>query len=190
MKLVLASKSPRRIQLLRELGLEFDIIPSEAEAEADPELAPEEAVQKIALSKGLDVARRVPSDALVLAADTLVYLDGEHLGKPRSVEEAKAMLRTLSGREHTVVTGIALIRGDRVLTEAERTEVKFRPLTDDEIDAYVATGEPMDKAGAYGAQGKGALLIEGLRGDYFNVVGLPVCRTALALRKIGFEVLK
>lgn len=187
MELILASKSPRRTELLRELDIPFTVLPSAHEEPADPALSPAEAVQKIALMKGREVARRAPH-SLVLAADTLVYLDGAPLGKPRDGADAAHMLRALSGREHLVVTGIALLREGWEHTEAETTRVRFRPMTEAEIAWYVATGEPLDKAGAYGIQGRGAAFIEGIAGDYCNVVGLPLCRTVQALRKSGFEV--
>lgn len=189
MKIVLASKSPRRIQLLREIGIsEFDVIPAENEEAPGTAAPPEEAVCRISMSKARDVAARCEKDVLIIAADTLVYLDGSPMGKPKDEAEAKRMLAMLSAREHTVCTGVSLIYGDKAASEAERTEVRFRPMSADEISWYVSTGEPMDKAGAYGAQGKGAMFIESISGDFFNVMGLPVCRLMNMLYAMGFTM--
>ncbi|MGX8698675.1 MAG: Maf family protein [bacterium] len=188
MNLILASKSPRRTELLSLLGVPFTVVPSAHEEPVNPALPPEAAVRHIALMKGREVAARQP-ESLVLAADTLVFLDGAPLGKPRDPADAARMLRALSGREHLVITGIALLRAGAERTEAEVTRVRFRPMTEREIAWYVATGEPLDKAGAYGIQGRGAIFIEGIEGDYCNVVGLPLCRTARALAAEGCEVL-
>ncbi len=189
-RIILASKSPRRSQLLRELGIgDFQIIPSLSEEEPDLSLEPGEAVKHISMSKAREVYSRISDpEALVIAADTLVYLDGRPLGKPADEAEAKGMLRALSGREHLVVTGIALITGKRAIGDSEATFVRFRPMTEAEIAWYVSTGEPMDKAGAYGAQGKGAVFIEGIRGDFFNVMGLPLCRLAKDLERLGIPL--
>lgn len=184
MKLVLASASPRRRALLEMLGFsDFRIAPSACGEDVD-DLSPADAVKTLALRKARDVARGCAPDETVLAADTLVFLDGEPLGKPADAGEARAMLRRLSGRAHTVYTGVALICGGREMAEAEETAVFFRPLDDGEIDAYIATGEPMDKAGAYGAQGRGAVFIRRIEGDFFNVMGLPLCRLTLMLREM------
>ena len=189
-RIILASKSPRRSQLLRELGIgDFQIIPSLSEEEPDLSLEPGEAVKHISMSKAREVYSRISDpEALVIAADTLVYLDGRPLGKPADEAEARDMLRALSGREHLVVTGIALITGGRAIGDSEATFVRFRPMTEAEIAWYVSTGEPMDKAGAYGAQGKGAVFIEGIRGDFFNVMGLPLCRLAKDLERLGIPL--
>ena len=125
---------------------------------------------------------------IIIAADTMVFLDARRLGKPRSEEEAAEMLRSLSGREHQVCTGVTVRRGAFGLTAAERTDVRFRRLAEEEIRWYVSTGEPMDKAGAYGIQGKGALLVEGITGDYFNVMGLPVLLLSRMLRPFGIDL--
>jgi septum formation protein len=152
-------------------------------------LPPEETVQAIALEKAKAVAGSVAASDIIIAADTLVYLDGGALGKPRDAADAAAMLRRLSGNRHAVYTGVALIQGDKELTFFERTEVYFRALSEEEIAAYIRTGEPMDKAGAYGAQGRGAAFIERIEGDFFNVVGLPLCRLALTLRELGVDLI-
>lgn len=168
--------------------MEFTVMPAAGEAKPDPSLSPGEAVERIASEKALDAAGRCSPSDLIIAADTLVCLDGELLGKPRTRDEAAAMLRRLSGRRHEVYTGVALIFGGRRYSAYERTAVSFARLTEGEVAWYVATGEPMDKAGAYGAQGRGAALIEGIEGDFFNVMGLPVRRLTLLLREAGFQL--
>lgn len=188
MKIILASRSPRRREILSGLGLSFDIISAdcdESSAVSDPVLL----VQELALRKGratreLLRARGVlSSDILVIAADTVVCVDGEILGKPRDAGEAISMLSRLSGRSHCVISGIALLTGDRETAAAEETEVFFSEISPREIERYVATGEPMDKAGAYAVQGGASLWIERLSGDYFNVVGLPVHRLDVLTRE-------
>ena len=148
-----------------------------------------ELVKALALQKAREVASRVGADALVIGADTIVWVDGRPFGKPHSEEEAAAMLRRLSGGWHTVYTGVALVRGGTELVESEASRVCFRELTDGEIRRYIATGEPMDKAGAYGAQGRGALFVRAIEGDFFNVMGLPLCRLGQMLKKMGVELL-
>ena len=188
-RIILASRSPRRVQLLRELGIrDFEIIPSQSEEEPDTALSPEAAVEHISMAKAREVLSRAGGEGLIIAADTLVYLDGRPLGKPSDEEDAKAMLRSLSGREHLVVTGLALILDGRELSAAESTLVRFRELSDEDISWYVSTGEPMDKAGAYGAQGLGAIFIKGITGDFFNVMGLPLCRLAESLEELGMPL--
>ena len=173
MKIVLASQSPRRRQLLGQMGLEFTTQSPEIDEHA---------------FHGRDARQQTP-DTLVIGADTVVVLDGAILGKPRDGAEAEAMLAALSGRDHQVFTGVTLCQGDRILTQAEETQVTFRPLTGQEIRQYVSTGEPMDKAGAYGIQGLGGLLVEGIRGDYHNVMGLPICRLGRMLLDFGVDCL-
>ncbi len=174
---ILASASPRRRDLLRQVGLEFGIQPAdEAEAKAEPGASPTEHARQSAEAKALAVSRHQP-EALVLGADTVVALKGRVLGKPENAAEACSMLQTLSGETHEVHTGVSVAYGGRaLLTELETTQVTFRTLSDADIEGYVATGEPMDKAGAYGIQGQGALLVEKVNGCYFNVVGLPLSR--------------
>ena len=189
-KLILASASPRRKDLIEMLGLfDLTVIPAGSEAPCPPELSPAEAVCFVSSEKAKDVARRVPGDSLILAADTVVCLDGRLLGKPGDPEEAHAMLRSLSGRRHTVYTGMALLRGERCLTAHAATDVWFRTLSDREIDAYIATGSPLDKAGAYGAQDMAALFVERVEGEFYNVVGLPLCRLGQLMRDFGVPVL-
>jgi len=190
MKLILASQSPRRRELLARMGLtEFEIRPAAGEENASPDLTPAQLVEELSRQKAREVALTAEADDVIIAADTVVAADNRVLGKPRSEEDARDMLRFLSGRTHTVYTGITVRRGGQELTQHEATQVVFRPLTDREIAAYVATKEPMDKAGSYGIQGLGCVLVEGIRGDYYNVMGLPVCRLAMMLREFGIEPL-
>ena len=189
MQIILASQSPRRRELLERMGLpSFDIIPARGEELFDPALSPSRLVEELSRQKAAEVASSHP-DALVIAADTVVSVDGRVLGKPHSHAEAARMLDTLSGREHTVHTGVTLRLGGQVVTESVVTSVRFRPLTAREIDCYVSTGEPMDKAGAYGIQGLGCVLVEGISGDYYNVMGLPVCRLSRMLARFGIDTL-
>ncbi len=175
---VLASASPRRRELLpRVLGdAPFQVIPAKGEEPDVTGLSPREAVMRTAAAKAEEICARCGSDDIVIAADTLVYLDDTPLGKPRDAADAADMLRRLSGRGNTVWTGLAIGKGGVITTAAEATEVFFRALSEEEIDAYIATGEPMDKAGAYVIQGGAAVMIRGISGDYYNAVGLPVCR--------------
>lgn len=174
--MVLASASPRRAEILRSVGWSFETSPADIdEARLDDE-SPVEHVQRLAREKAERVAES-RADGLVLGADTVVVVDEQRiLGKPRDAQEAEEMLKTLRGRTHDVLTGVALVRVEtkRCLVAYERTRVTFAALTDDEIAWYVTTEEPMDKAGAYAAQGRAALFIEKIEGDYWNVVGLPV----------------
>lgn len=190
MSIILASQSPRRRQLLRQIGLDHFIVrPARGEEVMDPALSPAQLVEELSRQKAREVAGASDPGDLVIAADTVVAIDGRVLGKPHDREEACAMLSALSGREHTVYTGVTVCRDDRMLTQHEATQVRFRPLSPREIQAYVDSGEPMDKAGAYGVQELGALLVEGIRGDYFNVVGLPLCRLGQMLSQFGVELL-
>lgn len=189
MKIILASQSPRRRELLERMGIsEFEIIPARGEENIVPGLTPEALVEVLSRQKCLEVAA-VHREALVIAADTVVAVEGRVLGKPRSKAEAEEMLSLLSGREHRVCTGLSLSQGGRLRTGHEATAVRFRPLTREEIRRYVSTGEPMDKAGAYGIQGYGCLLVEGIVGDYYNVMGLPVCRLGRMLAEFGADPL-
>lgn len=190
MKIILASQSPRRRQLLEQMGfIDFIVRPAQGEELADPSLDPGALVEALSRQKALEISAAANGEDLIIAADTVVAVDGQVLGKPHSTQQAHQMLSALSGREHTVYTGVTVCRGDQILTQHEATAVRFRPLTDQEIDAYIATGEPMDKAGSYGIQGRGALLVEGISGDYFNVVGLPVCRLGCMLTQFGVDPL-
>lgn len=189
MAMILASQSPRRRELLGQMGFSFTVRPAKGEELAHPELTPAQLVEELARQKALEVSAEAASDDVVVAADTVVAIDGVVLGKPRDKAHAAEMLSALSGREHTVYTGVAVKRGETLLVEHEATQVRFRPLTEREIDLYIQTGEPMDKAGSYGIQGYGALLVEGIRGDYFNVVGLPICRLGRMLAQVGEDAL-
>ena len=190
MSIILASQSPRRRQVLGQIGLDHFIVrPARGEEIMDPALSPAQLVEELSRQKAREVAGASDPGDLVIAADTVVAIDGRVLGKPHDREEACAMLSALSGREHTVYTGVTVCRDDRMLTQHEATQVRFRPLSPREIRAYVDSGEPMDKAGAYGVQELGALLVEGIRGDYFNVVGLPLCRLGQMLSQFGVELL-
>ena len=190
MAIFLASQSPRRRQLLEQMGFtDFLIRPAQGEELADPNLDPGGLVEALSRQKALEISAAANGEDLIIAADTVVAVDGQVLGKPHSTQQAHQMLSALSGREHTVYTGVTVCRGDQILTQHEATAVRFRPLTAQEIDAYIATGEPMDKAGSYGIQGRGALLVEGISGDYFNVVGLPVCRLGRMLTQFGVDPL-
>ena len=190
MKIVLASQSPRRRQLLGQMGLEFTTQSPEIDEAAFPGRDARDLVQILSREKARWIAGQVDPETLVIGADTVVVRDGEILGKPKGEEEARAMLASLSGRTHQVCTGVTVCRGDKVLTQVEETQVTFRPLTDQEIRQYVSTGEPMDKAGAYGIQGLGALLAERLEGDYSNVMGLPLCRLGQMLSRFGVHPLE
>ena len=181
MSVVLASASPRRRELLQRAGVEFIVRVSDADEHIEPDTPPHEAVMALARQKALAVAKTCPGD-LVIGADTVVVYDGAILGKPADAADAARMLRMLSGKTHVVYTGVCLVCADKEETFYEQTQVTFYPLTEQEIEAYVATGEPMDKAGAYGIQGRGCTLVQGICGDYFNVVGLPVAAVCRRLR--------
>lgn len=189
MKIVLASQSPRRRELLGIMGLEFTTKSPDINEEAFEALNAEALVQTLSLEKARHIARGEDKETVVIGADTVVVQDGTILGKPASPSVAEAMLRSLSGRTHWVYTGVTVCQGDKILTAVEKTEVTFRSLTEAEVASYVQSGEPMDKAGAYGIQGKGGLLVSGIRGDYSNVVGLPVCRLGQMLRQVGIDCL-
>lgn len=190
MAIILASQSPRRRELLGRMGIEdFQVRPARGEEVMDPALPPERLVEELSRQKAAEVAAGAAGEDLIIAADTVVSVEGRVLGKPRDREDAVKMLAALSGREHTVYTGVTVRRGGESVTEHEATAVRFRPLTREEIRDYVATGEPLDKAGAYGIQGYGCLLVEGISGDYFNVVGLPVCRLGRILARFGVDPL-
>ena len=183
MEVILASQSPRRKELMGLFHIPFTVRVSDADETMPPELSPAEAVALVSRRKAEAVPRQ--GDDLVIAADTIVVLGDEILGKPKDPEDARRMLRLLSGRDHQVMTGMTLLRGEQALVCTEITDIHFRPLSDREIDAYIATKEPMDKAGSYGIQGGAALFAERLVGDYYNVMGLPVCRLGQLLREIA-----
>ncbi|NCB63216.1 MAG: septum formation inhibitor Maf [Clostridia bacterium] len=191
MDIILASGSPRRRQLLAQMGLEdFTVHSSDVDETVDQSLPPSKIVEELSLRKAGAVAEELGGRGLILAADTIVTIEGTVLGKPRDENDAFCMLTRLSGCRHQVYTGVTLLHEGRVLTEHEVTDVTFRELTGEEIADYIATGEPGDKAGAYGIQGCGALLVERIEGDYFNVMGLPVCRVGRMLEQFGVHPMK
>ncbi len=188
MQIILASASPRRRELLEGLGLELTICPAKGEEHPEPGLSGGETAKRLSRAKCLEIASQAGEDAVVIAADTVVCLDDQILGKPVDAADAARMLRVLSGRDHRVYTGVTVSRGGRVLSDYEETVVHFRPLTEREIAAYIETGEPMDKAGAYGIQGRASLFVRGIEGDYFNVVGLPLCKLGQMLNELGVDL--
>ena len=167
---------------------DLTVLPAAGEVPPDPHLPIPEAVARVALSKARDSARRAQADSLVLGADTVVCLDGQLLGKPRDAAEASDMLHALSGRKHTVYTGMALLQGERELWDTASADVWFRPMEDREIEAYIATGSPLDKAGAYGAQDMAALFVERIEGEFYTVVGLPMCGLGKLLAAFGIRL--
>lgn len=188
MELILASQSPRRKELLRLIGLPFVIRVADIDETMDPAADPAREVARVSRQKAEAIAH-TPED-IVIAADTIVVLEGKVLGKPTDAAHAGAMLAALSGKDHQVMTGVTVLKGEQVLTHTEITDIHFRPLSQKEIRRYVATGEPMDKAGAYGIQGGAALFVQQLRGDYYNVMGLPVCRLYEMLCALAPELME
>lgn len=187
MEIILASQSPRRRELLGLFGLPFTICVADIDETMDPSKPAADEVARVSRCKALAVPRG--EDAVVIAADTIVVCRGKVLGKPHTPEEAVQMLSLLSGRDHQVMTGVTVLRGlqERVFTEI--TDLHFRELTEKEIRRYVNSGEPMDKAGAYGIQGGAALFCEKMAGDYYNVMGLPVCRLGQILKELAPEMM-
>ncbi|HEX9564181.1 MAG TPA: Maf family protein [Gemmatimonadaceae bacterium] len=183
-RVVLASQSPRRRELLTLVGMAHDVRPADLDERMEPGEGPEEHVERLARAKARAIAVREP-DALVIGADTIVVLDDEILGKPDDAAGARQTLRKLSGRTHTVHTAVAVARDGLLESGIESVEVTFRALTDDQIAKYIATGEPMDKAGAYGIQGFGAVIVERIHGDYFAVMGLPLGRLVALMARVG-----
>ena len=189
-RIVLASGSPRRQELLRRIGIEdFDVRVPETAETYPAGLDPRQTVEYISREKSDAAAALCAPDEIIITADTMVFLDQQRLGKPADEADALRMLTALQGRHHTVCTGVTVRQGPRILTESEATDVYFRPASEAELLAYIRTGEPMDKAGAYGVQGKGALLVERLDGDFFNVMGLPVLRLSRMLARFGVRLL-
>ncbi len=191
MDIILASQSPRRRELLGQMGLKgFKVTSPDVDEMVDGNLPPAQIVEELSLRKAAAVAEHADEDDLIIAADTVVVLEGAVLGKPEDEREAFSMLSALSGNRHYVYTGVTVIRGDKTVTQHEMTAVSFRELEPEEITNYIATGEPMDKAGAYGIQGLGALLVSGIDGDYFNVMGLPVYRLGRILADFGLDLME
>jgi septum formation protein len=185
--LILASSSPRRKELLENLRLTFAISSSEVDESFDPALSPKEVVMELADRKAQVVFKENPT-AFVIGSDTIVVADNQILGKPADEAEAFTMLKSLSGRQHDVYTGVSIVSPTGTTKFYEKTEVWFWELTDDSIRAYVKSGEPLDKAGAYGIQQLGGMLVKKINGDYFAVVGLPVSRTIRELKKAGYQL--
>ncbi|MBI5123383.1 septum formation inhibitor Maf [Candidatus Roizmanbacteria bacterium] len=189
-KIVLASASPRRKQLLKQLGLEFEVVTTDLEERLNPRLKPRHQVEELALQKAEAVASKF-ADAIIIGADTIVALNDEVIGKPKDVQDAKRILKKLRGRQHTVVTGFVLIDtlAKRTIVKSVETKVWFRKLLPQEISNYIEKEKPLDKAGAYAIQDLGALFIEKIEGDFFGAVGLPLFTLAKELKKLGIEVL-
>ena len=183
-RVVLASSSPRRRQLLDLIGIAHEVRPANIDETMRPREAPRRHAERLAREKASAVAKRDP-DLITIGADTIVVVNRKVLGKPRDHADAARMLTMLSGREHMVITAVAVSRGRKLRSAVEEVRVRFRRLRDDEIEAYIATGEPMDKAGAYGIQGYGATIVERIEGDYFAVMGLPIVRLIGLLRDVG-----
>ena len=183
-RVVLASASPRRRDLLNLIGIAHEVRPANIDETMRPREAPRRYAERLAREKASAVATRDP-DLITIGADTVVVINRKVLGKPADADDAARMLRMLSGREHTVITAVAVARGRKLRSAIEEVRVKFRRLRDDEIDEYIAMGEPMDKAGAYGIQGYGATIVERIEGDYFAVMGLPLVRLVGLMRDVG-----
>jgi septum formation protein len=186
-RIILASSSPRRRELLRNLGFAFDVIQPSADETVSENETPEDFALRVSAEKAWSVSGSLGEGAVVIGADTIVVVDGEMLGKPEDCEEASSMLRKLSGKEHHVYTAFSIVRPkDEILhSEIVDTSVRVKPLAASEIEGYIKTGEPMDKAGAYGIQGIGSFMVRGIEGSYSNVVGLPVEELLAALKKLG-----
>lgn len=189
-KIILASQSPRRKQLLEQIGLKFKIDPSNYEEDMTLKMDPKKLVEHLSLGKATDVAKR-HKDSIIISADTIVALDGEVFGKPKTAERAKRMLQKFSGRAHAVLTGFTIIdmETNKQISKSVETKVYFKNLSEKEIDAYIATGEPLDKGGGYAIQGLAALFIKKIEGDYFNIVGLPILPLVEELKNFGVDVL-
>ncbi len=188
MKLILASQSPRRRELMQLFSCPFTIAVADIDETMDPQKAPFDEVARVSRLKAEAIARE--NDDVVIAADTIVVLGSQVLGKPKNEADAESMLTALSGRDHQVMTGLTVLRGQAAVTVTEVTDIHFRDLSPEEIRAYVQSGEPMDKAGAYGIQGGAALFAEKMVGDYYNVMGLPVCALWKILRDMAPELLQ
>lgn len=190
MDIILASGSPRRKELLTQIGVkDYRVLVSDVDENVDRDMPPDQMVEILSRRKAEAVRELAGDDALIIAADTVVSLEGEVLGKPTDETDAFRMLSALAGNRHQVYTGFTVLRGSEAVTGHEMTDVNFRELEAQEIEDYIATGEPMDKAGAYGIQGIGAVLISGIEGDYFNVMGLPVYRLGRVLAGFGVDTL-
>lgn len=180
---VLASKSPRRAELMHYIAPDFEILPAECGENPPAGIEADEVSEFLAVQKALDVSKKRP-DSLVIGCDTVVILNGEIMGKPKDLEDAFRMLKALSGRVHTVVSGVCLCYKGKTLSFTQKTAVEFYPLSDEDILNYVRQSNPLDKAGAYGIQDKGGLFVKEISGDYYNVVGLPLARLNLEIKKL------
>ena len=185
MSIILASKSPRRQELLSLMGLEFEVATADIDETIDKSLPIEQEIARLSRQKAEAID---DNDNIIISADTVVVLGNTVMGKPRDAENARQMLNVLSGKTHRVITAVTVKNGDKIRTEVVITEIVFRELSKREIDSYVASGSPMDKAGAYGVQEKAAAFVKEIHGDYFSVVGLPVCTLAVMLREFGVEI--
>lgn len=185
MGIILASKSPRRQELLSLMGLEFKVVTADIDETVDKSLPIEQEIARLSRQKAEAIDG---GDNVIISADTVVVLGNTVMGKPQSEENAREMLSLLSGNTHRVITAVTVKKGDKIRTETVITEIIFRELSKREIEAYVASGSPMDKAGAYGIQEKAAAFVKEIRGDYFSVVGLPICTLTLMLREFGIEI--
>lgn len=189
MGIILASASPRRQELLKQIGCDFTIKVSDIVEDNQQDLLPQQLAVSHAKAKAVDISLQGSANDVIIGADTIVVLDGQVYGKPININDARSILTHLSGKQHQVITGIAVVYREQVWTDFVVTNVKIGNLTSKEIENYLATGEPMDKAGAYGIQGMGALLVEEIQGCYFNVVGLPLRKLSEVLRKAGVHLL-
>lgn len=189
-KIILASSSPRRSDLLKQIGLEFEVDPSDYEEDMSLKMNPKELVEFLSLGKAKDVAGR-HKDSIIISADTIVAVDDEIFGKPKTPERAKYMLQKLSDRAHSVITGFTIIdtETDKQISKSVETKVYFKNIPEEEIDAYIASGEPLDKGGSYAIQGIAALFVEKIEGDYFNIVGLPILALFTELKNFGVKIL-
>ena len=189
MGIILASTSPRRRELMERMGLDFVVRTAPHDETLNPFNSPADEVARLSMLKAKAVYPHCNDEDIIVAADTIVVCDGLMMGKPRSESEAFSMLRRLSGRDHQVMTGLTVMYGDEVVSTTVTTTLRMRHLSDAEIRAYIATGEPMDKADAYAVQGRACIFVVGIDGDYYNVMGLPVCTLAGILRKFGVKLL-
>jgi septum formation protein len=189
-KIILASNSPRRKDLLKQIGLEFEIDPSNYQEDMTLKMEPRKLAEHLSLGKSEEVAKR-HKDAIIISADTIIVIGGEIFGKPKTESRARYMLEKLSGNVHSVITGFTIIdtATNKKITKSVETKVYFRRISGEEIDAYIGTGEPLDKGGSYAIQGIAALFVEKIEGDYFNVVGLPIAVLASELKDFGVKIL-
>ena len=189
-KIILASSSPRRKNLLSQIGLEFEVDPSDYQEDLTLKMEPKELAEHLSLGKAKDVAKR-HKDSIIIAGDTFCVFEKEILGKPHTPERAKEMLQKLNGKSHSIITGFTIIdtETNKQVSKSIETKVYFRNISEEEIDAYIATGEPLEKAGAYAMQHLGGLFIEKIEGDYFNIIGLPILPLSIELKNFGINIL-